>query len=343
MADFNFKTWETMNVEDWYFPSLDTYFIILDHESLDPSNENDIIYSGVKPASTNMYNNLENILSPRVGLETDQAFPETYYPTAFGNRIRKTFYLYETMQSDDWESDFMESIEVEYDWSYIPNRAYMSELSDPIEYKVDPRQYLVWTSQQVVPGTPNRLEVDVNGTNVYWTLMTQADYTTTLHLLVGDYAGYTPGTTLTINHLANLTLTDTCADYCLYYANRLGGWDWLLVKGKSLQKDKLSRLTYKKRYTAQQTQQDTRNKINYTTIIGENWELSTSWLNDIQSEKVPVLLESNAVYLHDLKTGITTPVIITNSTAEYKTYKNQGRKLYSYTIEVESSKPKYRL
>lgn len=341
MADFNFKCWETMNVEDWYFPSSDVNFIILDHESEAPYEDANILYSGVKPSILTNFQNLENILAPKLELTT---FPDGYYPVLFGENRKKTFYLYESATYDDWSYFETITIDVEYDWSYIENRAYTSDLSDPIEYKVDPRQYLTWTCRQTVPGTQENIEVDVNGVNVFWIAMTQETEQYTLHLLTGDYAGYTEGTEITINDRINLELTNMCNDYCIYYLNDMGGWDWLLLKEKTLKKDKLNRLSYKGQYTQQNLYPyKRRNKNTYTTIINENWEMSTGWLNDIQSSKMHNLLESNQVVLHNLSTGILTPVLVTNSNVDYKTYKNQGRKLYSYTIELESSNPKYRL
>ena len=341
MADFNFKTWQTMNIEDLHLPDYDVNFLIFDHESeyTDPSDDPDILYSGVRPANL-LYKNLENILSARITMEN---YPAEQLPEAWEDLRRKTFYLYESPVTDDWTYYEIITIEVEYDWSYIPNRAYMSELSNPIEYNIDPRQYITWTSQQVVTGTPNYITVEVEGlsSETWQTYLDNIDGQITLHLQCGDFAGYTPGTVVKINNLVNLKLVEQCADYCIYYMNRIGGWDWLLVKGRSIKKDKINRLQYKKNYVAQD-QQDY-NKVTYSGVINDTWELSTSWLSDSQSEKMPDLLESNKIVMHDLKNNIIIPVLVTNSNVEYKTYKNQGRKLYSYTIEVEASKPKFRI
>lgn len=340
MADFSFKTWQTMNIEDLYLADSDVNFLILDHESEynDPSDDPDILYSGVRPANM-LYKNLENILSPKMTMEN---YPAEYYPEAWGDERRKTFYLYESPVEEDWGYYEMITIELEYDWSYIPDRAYMSELSNPIEYKIDPRQYITWTSQQVVPGTTNRITAEVEGSSEpWWTIINDPNSQTTLHLQCGDFAGYTPGTIVIINNLVRLELVEQCADYCIYYMNRIGGWDWLLVKGRSIKKDKINRLQYKKNYVAQDMSDF--NKVTYSGMINETWELSTSWLTDSQSEKMPDLLESNKVLLHDLRNIYITPVLVTNSNVEYKTYKNQGRKLYSYSIEVEASKPKFRI
>lgn len=346
MADYTFKTWETINVDTNAYTEFNTNFLILDGyaENEDPSNPPpgiNIIYSGVRSEITNQFKNLENILSPKL---TMQLFYETPI-TGWEDVFKKTFYLYQTI--DDWYSiEYPISIEVWYDWSYIPNWPYMSELSDPIEYKVDPRQYFLWTSRQLVPGTPNRQKLYINNVESPSWYLYMSDENKNYHCRyqVGDLVGYTPGNTIRVNSNQNSVVVEPCKDYCLYYINKFGGWDWLLVNGTSLKIDKLSRLSYKNNYIAQISDPNpTRNKITYNTIINENWELNTSWLNDLQSSKMSNLLESNQVVLHDLKNNYLIPVLITNSNVEYKTYKNQGRKLYSYKIEVEASKPKYRL
>ena len=348
MEEYYFKTWETINVFTNAYQDFTTSFLILDgfvdvDADEDPSNPPpgiNIIYSGVRSEITNRFKNLENILSPKL---TMQLFWET--PNmGWSDEYKKTFYIYQT--TNDWlTTDYPVSIEVQYDWSYIPNWPYMSELSNPIEYKVDPRQYFVWTSRQLVPGTTNRQQLYINdiASPDWFTTMLYDNLNYHCRYQVGDLAGYTPGNTIRINNNQNSVVVEPCKDYCLYYTNQFGGWDWLLVNGTSLKIDKLSRLSYKSNYEAQASTPGTRNKITYNTIINENWELNTSWLTDIQSSKMSNLLESNQVVLHDLKNNYLIPVLITNSNVEYKTYKNQGRKLYSYKIEVEASKPKYRL
>lgn len=361
MADYTFKTWETMNVDvNAYWDPVQypfSNFLILDgyvdiDNNEDPSNPPpgiNIIYSGVRPNTINIYNNLENILSPKL---TMQLFYENLplQVNAWNDQFSKTFYIYES--PNDWELvSYPVSVEVIYDWSYIPNYPYMSEITDPIEYKIDPRQYLIWTSRQLVPGTPNRQQLYINGvaSSTAWFYIAEKDFNYNICYKIGDIIPIQgTGTILNINSSNDIVVIEPCKEYCLYYLNKFGGWDWLLVNGTSLKTDKLNRLSYKSNYLAQYAQGTvniyaTRNKIDYTTIINENWELNTSWLSDIQSSKMSNLLESNQVVLHDLKNNYLIPVLITNSNVDYKTYKNQGRKLYSYKIEVEASKPKYRL
>jgi hypothetical protein len=58
-------------------------------------------------------------------------------------------------------------------------------------------------------------------------------------------------------------------------------------------------------------------------------------MND--GSKMYHLFESTEVYLHNLNTNEITPVTITDSSCEYKTYANQGNKRFYYIINVEES------
>lgn len=60
-------------------------------------------------------------------------------------------------------------------------------------------------------------------------------------------------------------------------------------------------------------------------------------MTDAQSSMMHNLLDSNKVYLHNLETGEVFPVTIATNKYEVKTYFNQKRKLYTYTIEFTKS------
>ena len=54
------------------------------------------------------------------------------------------------------------------------------------------------------------------------------------------------------------------------------------------------------------------------------------------------LLNSTEVYLYDILKDQMIPVVLTNSTSEYKTYRNNGYKLFNYTIEVSYANDRIR-
>ena len=114
--------------------------------------------------------------------------------------------------------------------------------------------------------------------------------------------------------------------YCLYYINKWGGVDWFLFSDVAKESRTISN---------EKAKFGNRNKI-YSKNIKQNWTLKTGLLKDWQSKLMPNMLESTCLYLHDLESDEIFPVNITDSKYDIKTIRNNGRKFYNYTINVES-------
>lgn len=348
MATYEKKSWETLNLPA---VSGDTFFRILDHSvSTDPSAETTgVIYDGLVLDGFGIQN-LNEILSQYI------------YPTPIiftsslqqDNTSHSTFYIYYTQ--DDWGTWTYDTVILTYDWSYKPNYN-RSVLSDPIINLIDNRQFFLYTIKAGSPDTVNTITMKIGNIVVY--TFTVSGYT--YYNLVHDMSDATyPGEfsyaysydffvdrSAPIDGVNKITVgpstyyvTNTCYRYCLYYLNQYGGWDSLLFRGKELKTDDLSRLSYKKNYVAQSLDYY---KTNYLTTIQERWSLNTSFLNNIESDKMINLMASIKIYIHDLVEDFIAPVVITNSNCEHKNYKNQGRKMATYNIEVSASQPKYRV
>lgn len=135
------------------------------------------------------------------------------------------------------------------------------------------------------------------------------------------------------------TITPTngeyCGDYAIYYLNRSGGWDAFLIEGLSKKTDALEKYYINKSFN--NTTIEFGKRV-YHNQITTSWELHTGWLTDAQSENLAFnLLTSNQSYLHNLSTGEIIPIVVTNEEAEYKTFKNNNKKMVNYTIRVEAS------
>lgn len=131
-----------------------------------------------------------------------------------------------------------------------------------------------------------------------------------------------------------------CGDFALYYLNSKGGWDSFLIEGNVLKKDAITQHTYSRSFDNTTREFES---SRYISEIGTTYELHTGWLTDQQAENLAKnLINSNKVYAHDLKTDRIFPVIITDNTADYKTYKNQGKKMVNYTINIKESQSKIR-
>lgn len=235
------------------------------------------------------------------------------------------------------------------DWSYKDTdltKPYF--LSDPISTLVDSRQYVLcsWifptgegvlnkrytTPEGVVTTVDITLRQGINGYTYAEPLG---------NLLLECKSKYEIGFvesgsfTTTINY----QIDTTNKNYVLYYTNAYGGWDSLLVQGNVKQTDQIESQTYVRK-VLNTTSQFSKNK--YLNTIVPEWTLYTNYLTDTQASKMHHLLESTMVYLHNLEDNKIIPVIITNNSCEYKTYSNQGKNMFYYTIEVQSSQDKYR-
>lgn len=138
-------------------------------------------------------------------------------------------------------------------------------------------------------------------------------------------------------YFSGVTMYDVnfCGDAALYYLNSHGGYDAFLLEGLVKKTDKYTQGEYAKAYD-NTTIEFGRNR--YITEITSSWELHTSWLKDDEAERlVRNLFPSTKVWLHLLDSDECMPVVITDTSAEYKTYRNNGEKLVAYTIRVEAS------
>ena len=131
-----------------------------------------------------------------------------------------------------------------------------------------------------------------------------------------------------------------CGDFAVYYVGRKGGWNAFLFEGMCKRTDKLK--DYKYDRVANNTTIEFENG-KYMVEINPSYELKTGWLTDEQSELFASdLVSSPKIYLHNLTENKIVPALINASTAEYKTFANNGRKMVQYTLQVEESQTKIR-
>ena len=207
---------------------------------------------------------------------------------------------------------------VSYNVGFYNSWAYENSnfLSEPIYTRLDPRQ---WLPVSVLTGSVTINGTTYSGSNGY-TVMT-------------SLANYLCGSNIVVTSNGKTYVYTVCeGDYALYYANRFGGWDTLLCNSASRKTDNINRFSYKK---------ITGEKRNYQTNVTPTWNLKTFPMFQNEGEKMFNLLESNYVYLHNLKTNEIVPVIIKNSNCDYLNNYNNKRP-YTYDIQVEEAFNKFR-
>ena len=130
-------------------------------------------------------------------------------------------------------------------------------------------------------------------------------------------------------------IVDGCYRYMLYYRNAYGGWDFLLVEGKSLQTDNYTRHSFGRSHDNAQSRN--RGMVNYRNDIKRKWKLGTLWINDEGAANMHHLLGTTEVVLYDLNDNLLLPVVVDNSACEYRNYNNNGNQLVRFDIEVSSA------
>lgn len=137
------------------------------------------------------------------------------------------------------------------------------------------------------------------------------------------------------------TVKDTCARYCLYYVNALGGWDSFLIRGRVKESDRITRSEYERRAPSDLLPGNIgqRGRDVLTLAATRAMEMHTHWLSDDEASRMYHLTESTSVYVHDLETDIIYPAVLTNTSHEEKTYKKNGNRLVSYQIDLDLAVP----
>ena len=127
---------------------------------------------------------------------------------------------------------------------------------------------------------------------------------------------------------------NTGKEYCIYYKNAFGGYDWLVVDGITIPSS-----SYKKNVYRQRANNNTISfsKVNYQNDITDKIQFNTGFLKDDESKRMENLFTSTEVYVHNLKTGEIKAGVITDTSYTNKTYKNQGCKYFNYTFNIELS------
>lgn len=285
-------------------------------------------YSYLKPEQSINKFKVNDVVRDYLGT----SFPSLGSSWVKDNDAEKSFDVYIGMTENETPNNLLATIDFIYDWSYIDFSQYPSEAwlaMEPIQNYYDSRQYHIFSVNGKATLTDTHSISYINSNNARSILCTQ--------LNPGTYYLYSDGGT----YSKTFTVQDNCGiRYCLYYVNSRGGWDSLLVDGNYLQTSRYTRDTFTQNYL---TPSINRGTIEYRNNIHETWTLYLKGLSDSQNKLYHNLYESTNVYLHDLEEGRIVPVVITSSEMQYKTRKNQGRKLYSYEIQVESSQNKLRM
>lgn len=132
---------------------------------------------------------------------------------------------------------------------------------------------------------------------------------------------------------------DTCKRYCLYYRNAYGGYDSLLLDG-AVRSEEYTRATIGRK--VDNNIAGYRDTFDYRNDIAEGWVLRVNGLKDEEAARMPQLVGSVDVWLCDLNTGVLTPLVLTDTQCEVKTFRNQGGRRLDYTLTARTAQRRER-
>lgn len=245
---------------------------------------------------------------------TDQTYTAATLPT----------FVVQKKPSSSWST--VTSVQFYPDWSYDYGTT-PSDLSCPINGRVDNRMIILFTGLEMsslsasyhrTSGTSTSRSVTLPSTPATGTAAFKANAISGVDRITIKSRVYYP--------------VGACFKYALYYVNAFGGWDQFLLEGNDLEADELTRYIREVEYDNNQLVN--RGMDNYVSDISKTWTLHSGVLTDDQASRMHHLLNSPMVYLCHISSGDMIPVIMKTNTCEYKTLKNQGRRMVEYTMQV---------
>lgn len=227
------------------------------------------------------------------------------------------------------------SVEFYNDWSYDYGFPGSGDLSFPINGRVDDRMFIMFSGLEMTSLSASYRRTGGTSTS-------RSAYTPT-----PPYSGTGVFKANAVANVEKIVIKSRvyypvgdCYKYALYYVNAYGGWDQFLIEGNDLETDEVARHLNEVEYD--NTDIQNRGVNNYVSEITKSWTLHTGLLTDDEASRMHHLLNSNLVYLYNIPTGELIPVTMQTNTCEYKTFKNQGRRMVEYTIQVELAQNRIR-
>ncbi len=233
------------------------------------------------------------------------------------------------LNTDEEDANLIASLYYYYDYSSDKDFKFTRNM--PILNHFDTRQD-IFLSFLNLSGETNNITISTGGRLLRLTLDTPGIFHHKRAYREGDVIINAP------DKRTVLTSKNTCAKYAIYYLNPLGGWDQLLIEGKVVKTIKLENKTFKRNFDNNTNEFQTKH---YLKNLTTSYKFTTGYLTDEQAKLMPNLIETTKAYLCELDTNTYIPVLINNNSVDIKTYRNQGRKLFTYTIDVQESQNKF--
>lgn len=197
----------------------------------------------------------------------------------------------------------------------------------PISYWVDDTIPQISAKYHFPDGTESTVNLDQTGviTNDINTINIQASINRTA-LVSSDSVDIMVG-----ENIINTYHTNSCNRYTLYYYNKRGGVDVMPLNGGLTKSEDFDRTVFNVEYENSSKSEIAKKVINNN--ITTKYTATTRFMTDEQAARFAKhFLSSPAVMMHDNVDNETYSVILDENSADYKTFKSNGRQFNQYTF-----------
>ena len=197
----------------------------------------------------------------------------------------------------------------------------------PISYWVDDTVPQISAKYHFPDGTNSTVNLDQTGviTNDINTINIQSSINRTA-LVSSDSVDIMVG-----DAIINTYHTTSCNRYTLYYYNKRGGVDVMPLNGGLVKSEDFDRTVFNVEYENSSNSNIAKKVINNN--ITTKYTATTRFMTDEQAARFAKhFLSSPAVMLHDNVDDETYSVILDENSADYKTFKSNGRQFNQYTF-----------
>lgn len=267
--------------------------------------------------------NIKDIAGPSLSWVNGYAtFTAVVKEVALNNTVYRTTYRF--VYNWDYESGAYAATE-------NINFPVVTEISPndmiPISYWVGDTVPQISAKYHFLDGTESTVNLDQTGaiTNDINTINIQASInraalvsSDSVDIMVGDA-------------IINTYRTNSCNRYTLYYYNKRGGVDVMPLNGGLTKSDDFDRTVFDVEYENSSNSNIAKKVINNN--ITTKYTATTRFMTDEQAARFAKhFLSSPAVMMHDNVDNETYSVILDENSADYKTFKSNGRQFNQYTF-----------
>ena len=285
-----------------------------------PGQEKAFIYIN-RIVSSNI--NIKDISDPTLSWVNGYAtFTAVVKEVALNNTVYRTTYRF--VYNWDYESGaYTSTVNINYP---VTTEVSPNDLI-PISYWVGDTIPHISAKYHFPDGTNSTVELDHIGvtTNDINTINVQSSINRTA-LISSDSVDITVG-----DEIINTYHTNSCNRYTLYYYNKRGGVDVMPLNGGLTKSEDFDRTVFNVEYENSSKSNIAKKVINNN--ITTKYTATTRFMTDEQAARFAKhFLSSPAVMLHDNVDDETYSVILDENSAEYKTFKSNGRQFNQYTF-----------